>query len=299
MDNYSQNETPQPFDQNQTRRNRIRCQSALPDHAFICDHVADQVADRLLDIKRNFPNIALIGPARLPQNIIPVIKKNAGANNFVTIDYCKADIIGNEEALPFGRKSLDSILSILTLHTINDLPGALFQINYALKPDGLFLGAMLGGETLYELRHALMAAENEITGGVSPRVMPFADKQDMGALLQRAGFALPVVDSDVIEVTYTALKDLLYDIRGMGESNIVAERPRHFAPRALFDRAEEIYKNNFSDHQGRLIARFEVIYLIGWAPHESQQKPLRPGSAENSLAEAIGGRERKTDIPTG
>jgi hypothetical protein len=168
-----------------------------------------------------------------------------------------------------------------------------------LKPDGLFLAAMIGGETLFNVRDALTRAEMEITGGLSPRIAPFADKQQMGALMQRAGFALPVVDSDFITATYESLFHLMHDLRAMGEGNAVLERQKTFTRKSIFLRAQEIYAQSFADLDGRLPVQFEIIFMIGWAPHASQQKPLRPGSAQNRLAEALNTIEIKTgDMPT-
>src|SRR5690606_18572830 len=156
---------------------------------------------------------------------------------------------------------------------INDLPGMLVQLRRALKPDGLFTGAMLGGETLHELRTSLQQAEMELTGGLSPRIAPFADKQQMGALMQRAGFALPVIDSDIVTVTHQHLRSLFFALRVMGETNIIAARTKARHPRALFSRTEEIYRHKFAQ-DGKMIATFEVIFLLGWAPHDPEQKPL-------------------------
>lgn len=270
-------------------------------HDFLCEMVAEQMADRLLDITKPFDTGVITGTERIPQPKLQEIRKNSEVANFYASDLIPGcvDIVLAEEELPFGKNSLDFIGSFLTLHTANDLPGALIQINYALKPDGLFLGTMFGGETLYELRHVLMQTETQLKGGVAPRVMPFADKQQMGALLQRAGFALPVVDSDIVEVTYDKLTDLLYDLRGMGESNVVSERPSTCPGKSFFKDAEAFYRDQFVDEKGRLKASFEVIYLIGWAPHANQQQPLRPGSADLSLAKALGTEEHDTGVPTG
>ncbi len=195
----------------------------------------------------------------------------------------------------FEAESFDLIVSALSLHLVNDLPGALIQLRRALKPDGLFLGAVLGGSSLQELREALAIAETEIAGGVSPRVAPFADIRDMGALLQRAGFALPVTDSEVLTVRYDNLFALMKDLRAMGAANTLFERARKPTSRRLFLRAAEIYAERFADADGRIRATFEIIFLSGWAPHESQQKPLRPGSAQVRLADVL---TRKDADPT-
>ena len=198
-------------------------------------------------------------------------------------------IAADEELLPFAPASLDLVVSNLSLHWVNDLPGALLQIRKALKPDGFFCAAMLGGETLVELRHCLIEAEQSVSGGMSPRVSPFADVRDAGALLQRAGFALPVVDSDVITVTYTDAFALMRDLRGMGETNAVLARRRVPASRALLFEAARLYAERFTEPDGRIPATFQVLHLAAWAPHESQQQPLRPGSGQVPLGDALGG----------
>lgn len=201
------------------------------------------------------------------------------------------------EALNISDAPYDLITSALELHTINDLPGALMQVRSALKPDGLFIGALFGGETLHELRASLHHAEMQTKGGVSPRVFPFADKQQIGGLLQRAGFALPVVDSEIVTVTYDNIFKLMHDLRGMGENNIIHERSRVNPGKAFFMEAAKYYAENYQedpeDFGGRVIASFEIIFMLGWAPHESQQKPLKPGSAENRLADALKSKESK------
>jgi SAM-dependent methyltransferase len=202
-----------------------------------------------------------------------------------------ADIVADEEALPFRDASLDLVVSALALQFVNDLPGALVQVRRALRPDGLFLAAVLGGETLTELRQSFAAAEAEVEGGVSPRVAPFADLRDMGALLQRAGFALPVTDVERLTVRYSSPFILMGELRRMGATNVLVQRRRVPLRRATLKRMAEIYAERFSDPDGKVRATFEIIWLSGWAPHESQQKPLRPGSAQARLADALGTRE--------
>jgi SAM-dependent methyltransferase len=196
-------------------------------------------------------------------------------------------LVGDEEILPFAPESFDLVASTLALQHANDLPGALVQIRRALKPDGLFLGCLLGGQSLNELRTALAIAESELCGGISPRVAPFADIRDMGALLQRAGFALPVADSEPLVARYADMFGLMADLRAMGATNPLEARARRPTPRRLFARAAQIYAERFGDPDGRVRATFELIFLSGWAPHESQQKPLAPGSAKMRLAEAL------------
>jgi SAM-dependent methyltransferase len=202
-----------------------------------------------------------------------------------------ADVVVDEEALPFASGSLDLVVSALALQFINDLPGTLVQIRRALRPDGLFMAALIGGDSLAELREAFAQAESEIEGGASPRVAPFADVRELGGLLQRAGFALPVVDSDRLTVRYKTVLDLMRDLRRMGATNVLAERRRTSLKRTTLFRLAEIYAERFADVDGRLRATFEIAWLSGWAPHESQQKPLKPGSASQRLADALGTRE--------
>ena len=204
-------------------------------------------------------------------------------------------VAADEEALPFREGSLDLVVSALALHLVNDLPGTLIQVRHALKPDGLFLAALLGGETLTELRQAFAEAETEMEGGVSPRVAPFPDLRDLGALLQRAGFALPVADTERLTVRYASVFSLMHELRRMGATNALIERRRVPLRRATLMRMAEIYTRRFADPDGRLRATFEIVWLSGWAPDPSQQKPLQPGSAKMRLAEALGTRE----IPAG
>jgi len=198
-------------------------------------------------------------------------------------------VVGDEELLPFADQKFDLVVSNLALHWTNDLPGALAQLRRALKPDGLLLAAMFGGETLAALRAALIEAELGETGGASPRVSPVADLRDAGMLLQRAGFELPVVDGDLITVSYADVLALMRDLRGMGETNAVAERARTLTRRGVLARAAAAYPDRDAD--GRIQAGFQVIFLTGWSPHESQPKPLRPGSATTRLADALGSAE--------
>jgi SAM-dependent methyltransferase len=206
----------------------------------------------------------------------------------------RPSLAADEEALPFAPHSFDLVMSVLSLHWVNDLPGALIQIRQALEPDGLFLGALLGGETLAELRVALMEAELAEEAGAGPRVSPFAEVRDAGALLQRAGFALPVADVDTIPVTYPDALALMRDLRGMGESNAMVERRRTPTRRATLARAAAIYAEKYGQADGRVPATFQVITLTAWAPHPCQPKALAPGSARSRLADALDAEERPT-----
>lgn len=202
-----------------------------------------------------------------------------------------ARLIMDEEALPFGDDSLNLVVNGLSLHTVNDLPGVLVQVRRALKPDGLFIGSLFGGETLTELRACLMEAELEVRGGYGPRIAPFAESPDLIDLLKRTGFSMPVVDSDRVTVSYEHPLRLMADLRLMGESNILLQRPRKGLNRAILEKASALYFERHADAEGRIPATFEIITLSGWKAHDSQQKPLRPGSAKMRLADALGVKE--------
>jgi SAM-dependent methyltransferase len=198
-------------------------------------------------------------------------------------------IVADDERLPLAEACCDLVVSVLALQGVNDLPGGLIQIRRALRPDGLFLGCMMGGESLNELRQSLTAAESEILSGAAPRVAPFADVRVLGALLQRAGFALPVVDLDRVVTRYGDMFALMRDLRAMGAANALIARSRAPLRRDVLFRAAQIYAERFADGDGRLRATFDMVWLAGWAPHESQQKPLKPGSAKMRLEDALKG----------
>jgi SAM-dependent methyltransferase len=267
----------------EARRQRALKQGA---ETFLLDHVAAEIGERLSAVLRNFERAVDIGTPG------DAVRRALVASGKVTA----------VEAVPFRDEivsapagTLDLAVSALALQFVNDLPGALVQIRRVLKPDGLFLAALIGGDTLSELRQSFAAAESEIEGGISPRVAPFADIRDIGALLQRAGFALPVVDSDRVTARYDTVFALMHDLRRMGATNALTERRRRPLKRATLLKMAEIYRERFADADGRLRATFEVIWLSGWAPHESQQQPLKPGTARTRLADALGTRE----IPAG
>jgi SAM-dependent methyltransferase len=279
------------FDRNAIRQNRNRSAPKLNNHGFLVDWSMDQISKRLEEIKRKYPTALQIG-CRSHQ----FEPHNFGIETLHTLDIAEKlnpQIQADEELLPFASESFDLVLSPLNLHTTNDLPGTLAQIKAALKPDGLFIATVLGGETLYELRESMNAVELEISGGLSPHVAPFADMPQMGSLMQRAGFNLPVIDSEKITVTYDNALKLMEDIRNMGEGNALIERKKSFSNYNYFGRVVEDYARKYSIEDGRIRATFEVIFLIGWAPHESQQKPLRPGSAKNRLADVLQSTEEK------
>lgn len=251
---------------------------------FLASRVAEDLSERLHAVMRDFKAVADVGS---PGDMLRVALRRKYPQ------IARIDIPADNEPLPLAPSSLDLVVSSLALQFVNDLPGTLAQIKRALKPDGLFLAAMIGGETLTELRQSFAAAESDIEGGVSPRVVPMVDLRDAGALLQRAGFALPVTDVDRITVRYDNAFALMNDLRKMGATNILNERSKKFLRRATLLRMVEIYAEKFSDSDGRIRATFDIVWLSGWSPHQSQQKPLQPGSAKASLADAVKGA-RKT-----
>lgn len=247
---------------------------------FLIDRVLDDMDERLGAVLREFTSVADLwtpGGARRRLKQLPSIAE-------IALDR------SGTEALPFAPQSLDLVVSALALQFVNDLPGVFAQVRRMLRPDGLFLAAMTGGDTLTELRQAFAAAEAELEGGVSPHVAPTADLRDIGALLQRAGFALPVTDIDRVVVRYGSAFALMADLRAMGAGNVLVERRRVPLRRATLLRMAHVYAERFADPDGRVRATFEVIWLSGWAPHSSQQQPLKPGSATASLAEAVKAR---------
>lgn len=274
------------FNRQHLRQQRRRAVENFNSHSFLFDWACEQVIDRLQDIKKTFPIAYGIGNRTSP-TFWEKLRRDKSIETLWTCDLTDADIVADSEILPFKPQSADLIVSVLELHTVNDLPGTLTQIKSALKPDGMFIGCLLGGESLYELRETFLQTEMEISGGASPRIAPFADKQQIGALLQRAGFALPVVDSEIIRVSYQTMFNLMADLRGMGESNTLAQRRKNFTSPGFFARAAEYYQTHYAESDHRVTASFEVIFMIGWAPHVSQQQPLRRGSADHSLAEFL------------
>jgi SAM-dependent methyltransferase len=246
---------------------------------FLLDRVAEDMQERLRAVLREFKNAADIGTSGdQVRNAL-----SGRVDQLARVDLPDLE----SEPLPLQPESIELAVSALAFQFVNDLPGVLAQIRRALKPDGLLLAAMTGGDTLTELRQSFAAAEAELEGGVSPRVAPFADLRDVGALLQRAGFALPVTDVDRIVVRYDSAFALMADLRRMGATNVLVERRRSPTRRATLSRMAQIYAERFADADGRIRATFDVIWLSGWAPHASQQQPLKPGSAKASLAEAV------------
>jgi len=292
--------SPELFDRHLLRRRRARA-ARLGPATFLMDRVADDLADRLAAVLRSFP--LAVDLATPTTAVSAVLAASKAVSTVVTVDAVAADarhraglrIVADAEALPFGDASVDLVVSALALQFVNDLPGTLVQVRRALKPDGLFLAALMGGDTLTELRQSFAAAEAEVEHGTSPRVAPFADVRALGVLLQRAGFALPVADIDRLVVRYSSPFALMADLRRMAATNILIERRRVPLRRATLMRMAEIYGERFADADGRIRATFEIVWLSGWAPHESQQKPLAPGSAKRRLADALGTQE----FPTG
>jgi malonyl-ACP O-methyltransferase BioC len=268
------------------------------EYDFLHQEIALRLCDRLDDVIREFPlaldigchggNVAGILNAEYPK-VHDVVQFDLSEGMARLADKQDATtLVADEEFLPFAAESFDLIVSNLSLHWVNDLPGALLQINRCLKPDGLFVGTMFGIETLRELRHSIAQAEMEVDGGMSPRVSPFADVRDAGMLLQRAGFTLPVVDADAIDVRYENPMKLMKDLKGMGENNKVLERRKNFTKRELIMSAMQKYMEEFAGDDGRVPATFQIMYMTAWKDDPSQQKPLQPGSADKSLAEALG-----------
>jgi SAM-dependent methyltransferase len=286
---------PTIFDRTLLRARQQRAQ-ALGAETFLIDRVAAELGERLAVVLRQFDCAVDLGtPTDAVRRVLAASGKVATLVAAVASnarrDAAALSVTVDEEALPFAAASLDLVVSALALQFVNDLPGTLIQIRRALIPDGLLLAALIGGDSLIELREAFAQAESEIEGGVSPRVAPFADLRALGALLQRAGFALPVVDSDRLTVRYDTVFALMRDLRRMGATNLLVERRRAPLRRATLRRMADIYAQRFADVDGRLRATFEIVWLSGWAPHESQQKPLKPGSAARRLADALGTRE--------
>jgi SAM-dependent methyltransferase len=293
---------PRLFDRALLRTRLDRAASGFAGADFLKRRAAEDAVVRLEAIMRDFPVAVDLG-ARTGAFRELLAQSDAAARVGLLIE---ADLsrrmlgaragprlVADEERLPFAFGKLDLVISTLALHWTNDVIGALIQIRRALRPDGLFIGSLFGGETLVELRQSLLAAEAELTGGAGPRVSPFADPADGAGLLQRAGFALPVADVDRVTVRYAHPLKLLADLRAMGETSVFADRHPKRLTRAVLARAFEIYQQRFADPDGRVRATFEILTLTGWTPHESQQKPLAPGSAKMRLADALGTTEHK------
>ncbi len=296
---------PVVIDRPLVRDRRARALKApRPGADFLLRRAAEETAERLATVTRTFDVAVDLGGHRGIASAL--LSAMPGIGHVIRADSLVADtasagprgsgpdLVFDEEALPFAPGSVDLAVSLLQLHLVNDLPGALVQVFRSLRPDGLFLAVVPAGDTLHELKASLFAAESEIAGGVNLRVLPFASVASLASLMQRAGFSLPVVDVDRLTVRYATFADLLADLRAMGATNVLAARDGRPPRRALFARAAEIYAERYADADGRLRATFEFVSLSGWSPHESQQQPLRPGSAKARLADALGTREVRT-----
>lgn len=284
--------TPPPlFDAGLARRRLARAHR-IGYADFLLRRVADDLDDRLGAVLRTFPTaLDLATPTPIAAQALRAAGRAERVLRLSPLPEPGA-AVADPEALPVPVQSFDLAVSLLALQHVNDLPGTLAQLRRALRPDGLFIGCLLGGRTLTELRQAFGEAESEVEGGLSPRVAPFAEVREMGGLLQRAGFALPVTDVETLTVRYPDPFALMRDLRAMGLTNVLVERRRTPLRRATLMRAAALYAERFTDPDGRLRASFEILWLSGWAPHESQQKPLKPGAAQVRLAEALGTTER-------
>lgn len=294
------------FDRRALRAHRARAQG----DDFLFAEIAEQLVERLDEVRRSFGTALVVGARR--GLLAAALGGRGKIGHLVDMDPSETlvraagpmRLVAEPDLLPIAPASLDAVIALPSLHWTDDLPGALVQLRRALKPDGLFLAALFAGETLKELRSVLIDAELAEEGGASPRVSPFADPRDLGMLLQRAGFALPLVDTDTLVLTYRDALQLMRELRALGETNAVAERRRGFTRRATLARAAALYAERFADADGRIPATFEVAYLTAWAPASSQPKPLRPGSAAQRLSDALGAEERdgsgaaRRDLPS-
>lgn len=284
---------PLIFDRHRIRRLQQRAHNRIQEHNFLMNWNLEALIDRLADIKRSFPKVLLISGRHDPALNRSLIAA-AHADTFVTADNYHADGVSlcmDEELIPLSPASFDLVVSPFSLHRVNDVPGTLVQIRRILKPDGLLLAAFPGGDSLIELRQTFMKAELSLRQGAQMRVHPFIDRQQAAALMQRAGFALPVVDAERLTVTYDNAFRLMQDLRGMGETRALHVRESGLTGKELMMKMASTYQDDFSEADGRIKATFEMIFLSGWAPHESQQQPLRPGSAQSRLAAALGTTE--------
>lgn len=265
---------PLLFDRSALTAHRAR---ATPDAMFLHHAALHEAQDRISLVNRAFTSVAVVSP-------FPNLWSEA---------FPAATVVPDHDTLTLATNSFDLVIHAMCLHWANDPVGQLIQCRRALREDGLFLGIMLGGQTLNELRSALSEAESQITGGLSPRIAPMGDIRDLGALIQRAGLALPVADGNTLTAEYRDLTHLMHDLRAMGETNVMSARLRHATKRAVFETANRIYTTHYGNNAGRIPATFDIISLTGWAPSDSQPKPLRPGSAQARLADALGTPETK------
>jgi SAM-dependent methyltransferase len=275
------------FDRPQLRKQLLRRQANFAQHDFLAREMAASLAESLAHVTYSFPTMVEIGATGL---LAEQIAKRPGTQHYVAgawIPTLGTDLLLEEEVLPFAPESLDAIVSAGGLHWVNDLPGSLRQMYDALKPDGLFMAVMPGPDTLKELRQVFAATDAALSGGITPRIAPFPDVRDAGGLLQRAGFALPVVDRDFCHVSYGDLFGLMADLRGSGQANMLQQKLQHFTPRGFFVEAAKRYADMFADGEGRIPATFEFITLTAWQPAANQQQPARRGSGQMSLKDVL------------
>lgn len=282
---------PQIFDrkllalrrQRAARRNRF---------SFLLERCLDDCAERLLDVNRVFGRLLLIAPNGAGEGLLSRLPENKHPETIKTAHHTLADVgldqVMDDENLPFSPENFDLIISILNLHSVNDLPGSLIQIRRTLKPDGLFLGALFGSDTLASVRQAAYQVDQNLLNGLTPRIFPFPDYTQLGALLQRAGFAQPVIDRDRVNVSYRGLKGLVDDLRDLGDTNILTNRQKAFLPKAYPGQLETILMQTGLTEAERFETEFDILWMTGWAPHPDQPKPLKPGTAQISLADVIG-----------
>jgi SAM-dependent methyltransferase len=290
---------PRVFDRDLLVARRTRIAATAAAHDFLLRRAADDLVERLEIVNRRFEVALDLGSHH--GVLAEALSQIRGIPLVVALDDTEPllrkapspKVLADPEALPFRADAFDLVVSALTLHHVNDLPGTLAQVFQLLKPDGLMLATLLGGRTLSELREVMVEAELEADGGVSPRVAPFADIRDLGGLLQRAGFALPAVDADLVTVTFSSALAFLAEVRGMGCGNVLVERRRMPMSRALLGRVLDLYHARHGGPDGRVRATFELVTMTGWTPHATQQRPLKPGSAQVSLLDAL--RGRRTD----
>ncbi len=299
---------PRLFDRALLRQRKNRAAHEFTDYDFLHARVADDLLDRVETISRSFDTCLILGgggavgralaqrpQARAKMGVVieaDLSEKMAGLSGH-------ASVALDEEYLPLKEGSVDLVLSCLSLHWTNDLVGALIQINYALKPDGFFAGAVLGGATLTELRGALTASEEALGREPARRVSPFADTIDMAGLISRAGFTMPVSDIDRVTARYGNAFVLMRDLRKMGETSVLVERSRTPGTKLLFVKAAQAYASTHAHDDGKIPATFEIVNFAGWAPHPDQPKPKRPGSATVRLADALGAKEQSTGDKAG
>lgn len=289
-DKKPQYNAAQIFNRSLHKMRREKIAANFAQHAFLKSEVSTRLIDNLRDIKRSYKSVLNLNCdfKNLSQQMPKAFIINQDLSYNMLAPSIGVNIQADEELIPAQPQSLDLILSCLTLHWVNDLPGSLIQILHSLKADGLFLGALLGGETLTELRQAMLKADMEHLGGAHPHISPFIDVRDAGALMQRAGYALPVVNTERIIVTYRDAFSLMKELKAMGENNALIKGYKALSSRHIMTNVAKIYHDMFANEQGRIPVTFDIIYLQGWAPHNSQQKPLKPGAAKMFLQDALG-----------